>query len=138
MTTRLLRRSDRVAWLAFMHDIEGSFRPYKMPAAEFGNIVDAVDELHIATFTEEGRIACYGMIRGMDHESGVPMIGVATAKPYRHRGLAAAMMERLQSLAKDEGFAAVGLHVDDDNEDAKRLYTRLGYKQEGDKWLLRL
>jgi len=48
-------------------------------------------------------------------------------QPYRRRGVATALMRRIQALAGELGLAGVRLLVRPENVAARRLYRRLGF-----------
>lgn len=56
---------------------------------------------------------------------------IAVTEKYRKRGVASALMERVFSLAKDEGLSFVTLEVRKSNAGAISLYNKLEFKQEG-------
>lgn len=49
---------------------------------------------------------------------------------YRHRGMARALLEEAESLARDSGKETIGLHVSGRNLPALRLYETYGYKEK--------
>ncbi len=56
---------------------------------------------------------------------------VAVFPEYRKKGVGTALLERVFSLAKDEGLSFVSLEVRVSNNTAISLYKKLGFKQEG-------
>ena len=51
---------------------------------------------------------------------------------YRNRGIGAAMISEVENIARDRGLKYVTLGVGIDNDDARRLYERLGFSQSGE------
>lgn len=56
---------------------------------------------------------------------------VAVSEAYRKNGIAAALLERLEETAEKENCEFITLEVRRSNENAIRLYSRLGYKEVG-------
>lgn len=80
---------------------------------------------------EGARILGYGMLRGWDEGYEVPSLGVAIHPGERGKGLGKALMCFLHAAAQRRGARKVRLKVYPDNQNAIRLYTRLGYRFEG-------
>lgn len=60
---------------------------------------------------------------------------MAVRPDYRRRGVASALLARCEQVAARWGFPDTWLHVDEGNEAAENLYTRLGYEEVGrDPW----
>ena len=59
------------------------------------------------------------------------IMNVAVAPGYRRRGIARALLERLQSLLAAQGVHSLTLEVRVSNDAAIALYTSLGYVQVG-------
>jgi len=58
--------------------------------------------------------------------------GGGTRVAYRRKGIATALIREAERIAKEKGFAQIGLEVGStDNSDAKRLYEHLGYVDWG-------
>ena len=56
---------------------------------------------------------------------------VAVFPEYRRHGIGKALLQRVFSLARDEGLSFVSLEVRESNTPAITLYEGLGFKQEG-------
>lgn len=56
---------------------------------------------------------------------------VAVFPEYRRQGVGKALLERVFSLARDEGLSFVSLEVRESNIPAITLYENLGFRQEG-------
>ena len=52
---------------------------------------------------------------------------------WRRRGIAQALVEKLEILAREQGEEILGLWTFDGNESARRLYLRLGFHPVGEK-----
>ena len=62
---------------------------------------------------------------------------VATLPEARGRGLGARLMRVAEDIARADGRPAVSLIVADDNEGARRLYARLGYRTQASRPMLK-
>ena len=61
------------------------------------------------------------------------VLGIGIVASARHRGIGAALMRAAIAKAWEKGFLRIELTVRSDNENAKALYERLGFKVEGVK-----
>ncbi|BAJ64792.1 putative acetyltransferase [Anaerolinea thermophila UNI-1] len=50
---------------------------------------------------------------------------------YRQQGIATQLLRHAEDLARQCGYAEIGLAVGLENPDARRLYDRLGYREAG-------
>ena len=65
---------------------------------------------------------------------GIPLVHqIAVAGPVRRRGVATLLMDAAEQLARDRGFAALGVTVGlfDEYGPAQRLYGQRGYVPDG-------
>lgn len=79
--------------------------------------------------TEGGRVLGYIGISHIIDEGYIT--NVAVLPEYRRRGVGRALLERVFSLARDEGLSFVSLEVRVSNAGAIALYEGLGFKEEG-------
>ncbi len=90
---------------------------------------------------ENGRIVGNSsLIQFRDKGKRVHLIAnVATHPDYRHHGIARALTERTIQSARDKNTSAIWLHVRDDNPDAIKLYTDLGFTEMARRtsWVLK-
>lgn len=56
---------------------------------------------------------------------------IAVRHDQRGKGIGAQLLEALPEFAKSQGATKIGLSVDDGNPRAKKLYSRLGFKEVG-------
>ncbi len=56
---------------------------------------------------------------------------VYVAESHRRRGVASKLSESAEQLARESGFARIGLDVDVENAPARALYEKLGYRESG-------
>jgi ribosomal protein S18 acetylase RimI-like enzyme len=82
---------------------------------------------------EDGQMAGFGVIDWSRERGGliayIQTIEVLPAQ--RGRGVGAELLRRMEGSAREAGARAVGLHVDETNGDAIRLYEAHGYVCEG-------
>lgn len=56
---------------------------------------------------------------------------IEVAPEYRRRGIALALLEKVESAARTAGCSVIWLHVEEKNQPALRLYQAQGYQKEG-------
>jgi ribosomal protein S18 acetylase RimI-like enzyme len=61
------------------------------------------------------------------------MLGMAVRAPYRGKGLGRQLMERALQAARERGFERIELMVRSPNAHAIRLYSKVGFQEEGRK-----
>jgi len=61
------------------------------------------------------------------------MLGMALRRPYRGQGLGRQLIERALQAARERGFERIELMVRSPNVHAMRLYSRVGFQEEGRK-----
>jgi ribosomal protein S18 acetylase RimI-like enzyme len=59
------------------------------------------------------------------------------AEPFRNRGIGTQLVAAIESAARDKGLTGVYLEVNVENQDAIRLYERLGFRVGGEPFLNR-
>jgi ribosomal protein S18 acetylase RimI-like enzyme len=63
---------------------------------------------------------------------GIPAIESLWVKPeHQSQGIGSRLMERAEDVARERGYDRVTLGVGIDNERARRLYDRRGYREAG-------
>ena len=60
----------------------------------------------------------------------VPELTIGVAAPFRGRGVAGELLERLKAMAAADGLRGLSLSVEPDNH-ARRLYERAGFEPAG-------
>jgi len=69
------------------------------------------------------------MTRRAQTEGLLYVAELATAEPYRRRGIAAVLLAHAFGVAAREGMERVSLHVDSEStDDAPSLYRRAGFE----------
>lgn len=84
---------------------------------------------HYYAAAADGEICGYGGFSLAADEAEI--LTVAVAPPYRRRGIARALMERMLADAAAQGGAVMYLDVRASNEAARALYEALGFAETG-------
>jgi len=69
----------------------------------------------------------YGMLRGWEEGYEIPSLGIFIHPNVRKCGFGQLMMHFLHSVSKYKGAPKVRLSVHPENQDAVRLYEKIGY-----------
>lgn len=78
---------------------------------------------------EDGRVLGYiGMMCVLDEGQ---IINIAVHPDARRRGIARALMEEAELLAKERGIVFLSLEVRESNLAARSLYSSLGFEEQG-------
>lgn len=70
-----------------------------------------------------------------------PELGIAIRPDFRHQGVGVRLMKEIIDQARLDGYSAVSLSVDPDNQGAVKLYEKLGfqfYGIAGTSWTMKL
>lgn len=108
-----IRRSVGREYLEALPEDE---RAYAVVCTELGN----VGFLWIKLIDQPGRREVF-------------LMDLVVYEPFRRRGIARELMNRLESLVKDLGYGKISLRVNEGNEAAKQLYASAGYQAESNK-----
>ena len=73
-----------------------------------------------------------GLVAGAARGDGWILYSMWVAPEARGRGLAEELVERVRSAAEADGARTLWLHVAEDNEQARRIYLRLGFLPLGE------
>ena len=145
MEVRVGMSDDAEQIVEVMKDAEASnFMMYgpgerKMTGEQFRRFIDNVNEKeHSAIFVavEEGKILGYLIMQGemkpkrVSHKVGV---AVGVHSESRGKGVGGSLFEYAHQWAKEKGIHRVELTVISKNEQAYKLYRKLGYETEGIK-----
>lgn len=75
---------------------------------------------------------------GFQRRGSLRLFALDVGPDFRRRGVGTALVEAVEATASSRGLAKVNLEVAVENEDAVRLYERLGYRRHGkpvmDRW----
>lgn len=64
-------------------------------------------------------------------QSHIGILGIGLLPPYRDRGIGRRLLETALEAARGHGFERITLHVHANNERARKLYEKLGFRFEG-------
>lgn len=67
--------------------------------------------------------------RGFQIPGSLRLFALDVGEAYRNRGVATALVKAVETMAADRGLDKVNLEVAIDNENAIRLYERLGFRR---------
>ena len=75
---------------------------------------------------------------GFQRPDSLRLFALDVGEPFRGRGVGTALVNAVEAAAADRALTEVNLEVALENEDAVRLYERLGYQRLGkpvmDRW----
>ena len=77
-----------------------------------------------------GGLAAYELIKFEQERSEIYIYDIAVAADYRRRGVATALIKRLQRVAAERGAYVVFVQADIDDPPAIALYTKLGTRED--------
>jgi aminoglycoside 3-N-acetyltransferase I len=77
-----------------------------------------------------GGLAGYVLPKFEQARSEFYIYDLAVAEPYRRRGVATAMIDRLKRYASEKGIAVIFVQADYGDEPAIALYTKFGLREE--------
>ena len=83
---------------------------------------------------KEGRAIGSVSIGGgsFQREGSLRLFALDVGPEFQRKGVGSALVKAVEAIASDKGMDEVNLEVEVDNEDAIRLYHRLGYRMCGD------
>ena len=77
-----------------------------------------------------GGLAAYVLPKFEQVRSEIYIYDLAVAETHRRRGIATAMIERLQEIARDLGAWVIFVQADYGDDPAIQLYSKLGIREE--------
>lgn len=77
-----------------------------------------------------GGLAAYELPKFEQARSEIYIYDLAVATPHRRRGVATALIRRLQQIAADRGAWVIFVQADHGDDPAIALYTRLGARED--------
>jgi [ribosomal protein S18]-alanine N-acetyltransferase len=105
-----------------------NFQPHAFTQEAVERIMQSVRRDLYYVLVEGRKVLGYGMLRGWDEGYEVPSLGIAIHPSARGTGLGKLLMQFLAEAAKRRGAEQVRLRVKIDNDRARGLYEKLGYK----------
>jgi RimJ/RimL family protein N-acetyltransferase len=136
VTLRFLNANDKNALFQMFSTmsaeaLEWSMAPYTIEVIDrwIGNIPHLI--ALVAEYND--KIVGYAVIYKYPHQRrrGIGDLAIYLHQDFQKAGLGTAMTEKLLQLAKDEKMHKIELTLVADNEIAKNLYLKLGFKIEG-------
>jgi GNAT superfamily N-acetyltransferase len=110
---------------------ERQFHPHPLTRGEAERLARYDGPDVYAAVVDSGCAVGYGLLRGWEEGYEVPSLGIAVHPEARGLGVAGTLMGYLHAAARERGARRVRLRVYPDNEPARRLYDRLGYRFDG-------
>lgn len=77
-----------------------------------------------------GGLAAYELVKFEQERSEVYIYDLAVAAAHRRRGVATALIRRLQEIAADRGAWVIFVQADHGDDPAIALYTKLGTRED--------
>lgn len=77
-----------------------------------------------------------GLVCGLPGEPEWLLFSMWVAPQARGRGLAARLVDAVRDAAAESGAEAIGLHVFEGNDRARRVYERLGFVHSGESEII--
>jgi RimJ/RimL family protein N-acetyltransferase len=136
VTVRFLNASDRDGLFQMFSSMSAealawSMAPYTMEVVDrwVGNIPHLIPL--VAEYDK--KIVGYAVIYKYPHQrrKGIGDLAIYLHQDFQKAGLGTAMTEKLLELAKEEKMHKIELTVVADNEIARNLYRKFGFKTEG-------
>lgn len=126
MHIRSFQSTDEAAVIALWQAC-GLTRPWNNPALDIVRKLSVQPELFLVGELD-GAIVASIMAGYEGHRGWVNYLGVAPAQ--RGKGLARALMTRVEELLRSRGCPKINLQVRADNADALGFYAAIGYGQD--------
>ena len=126
MLIRSFQPGDEVAVIALWQAC-GLTRPWNNPALDIQRKLLVQPELFLIGELD-GQIVASAMAGFDGHRGWINYLGVAPE--HRRKGLARALVERVEVLLRERGCPKLNLQVRNDNAEALGFYSALGYGQD--------
>ncbi len=106
----------------------------KRPNAAYLNKLLAKDDVFIIAALKAGQVVgglvAYELQKIEQQRSEIYIYDLAVAEAHRREGIATALIEALQPLARERGAWAIYVQADYGDEPAVALYTKLGTRED--------
>ena len=96
-------------------------------------LLDASHFIALAAFDEErviGGLAAYELMKFEQERSEIYIYDLAVDEGYRRRGVATALIQRLQNIAAERGAYVIYVQADLGDDPAIALYSKLGVRED--------
>lgn len=91
------------------------------------------DEDWICVAEYENNVVAFLSIEVHRDEDFLYLDDLSVAEGCRNKGIGTALIHAAEKYAKESGIAKIVLHAEKANKDARRLYSRLGYREDADE-----
>ena len=99
----------------------GGLHAYPVEAQAHDPADPLIAEDRLSVIKPFGELHCTG---------GYYIVAVALYPEARNKGIAKRLLQQAESNAKNQGFEQISLHVFEQNNVARSLYTRIGYQEQ--------
>lgn len=93
-------------------------------------ISNAIKDQYYGIFVDS-KLAGFYMLRGLDEGYSIPSYGVWISEKYANRGLSTFSLQHAISFCKLNSIKKLMLKVHPENQAAKHIYEKYGFKQTG-------
>ena len=93
--------------------------------------LDKGDWICIAEY--ENDVVAFLSIEVYRDEGFIYLDDLSVAEEYRNKGIGTTLIHAAEKYAEEIGITKIVFHVEKTNEDAYRLYLRLGYSEDADE-----
>ena len=93
--------------------------------------LDKEDWICVADY--ENDVVAFLSIEVYRDEDHIYLDDLSVAEEYRNRGIGTKLIHAAEKYAEEIGITKIAFHVEKANEDAYRLYSRLGYSKDTDE-----
>ena len=110
-----------------------SYCEHQPSQAYLANLLASGDFIGIAALDDSsvvGGLAGYELRKFEQERSEIYIYDLAVAEPYRRRGIATALIDRLKVVADERGAWVIYVQADYGDEPAIALYSKLGIRED--------
>lgn len=112
-------------------DYSQYFIPFTFDDATILRIIsNAIKDQYYGIFVDS-KLAGFYMLRGLDEGYSIPSYGVWISEKYTNRGLSTFSLQHAISFCKLNSIKKLMLKVHPENQAAKHIYEKYGFKQTG-------
>lgn len=109
------------------------FHPHPFTPEEARRLATATGDDLYYILTDGAEMLAYGMLRGWDAGYEVPSLGIAVHPAARGQGWGHFLMHFLHAAARARGAKRIRLKVYPENQVARQMYERFGYRFTGEE-----
>ena len=93
--------------------------------------LDKEDWICVAEY--EKNVVAFLSIEVHRDEDYIYLDDLSVAEEYRNNGIGTKLIHASEKYAEEIGIVKIAFHVEKANKDAYRLYSKLGYREDGDE-----